>query len=59
VREDRPITFTLHPDILGRAHRLDVLRRVIDAARALECDFAPLGRLASLHVRAQPRGLSA
>jgi peptidoglycan/xylan/chitin deacetylase (PgdA/CDA1 family) len=54
TREDRPIVFTLHPDILGRAHRLDVLRRVIDAARTLDCDFAPLCRLASLHVGAQP-----
>ncbi len=32
--EARPLTFTLHPEILGRPHRADVLRRVLeDAAR--------------------------
>jgi peptidoglycan/xylan/chitin deacetylase (PgdA/CDA1 family) len=31
---DRPLTLTLHPDILGRPSRLDILRRVLeDAAR--------------------------
>jgi peptidoglycan/xylan/chitin deacetylase (PgdA/CDA1 family) len=59
TREDRPITFTLHPDILGRAHRLDVLRRVVDAARTLDCDFATLGRLASLHVPPERSGRDA
>jgi peptidoglycan/xylan/chitin deacetylase (PgdA/CDA1 family) len=56
VREDRPITFTLHPDILGRAHRLDVLRRLLDAARALDCNFVTLGLLASLHACEQRCG---
>ena len=57
AREDRPITFTLHPDILGRPHRLDVLRRVLDAARRLGCEPVRLSRLASLHVRDQQRRL--
>jgi peptidoglycan/xylan/chitin deacetylase (PgdA/CDA1 family) len=49
VREGRPVTLTLHPEILGRAHRLDVLRRVLDAADALGCAVEPLGRIASAH----------
>jgi len=38
-REERQITVTLHPEILGRAHRIDVLRRLLDAAagQAIEC----------------------
>jgi peptidoglycan/xylan/chitin deacetylase (PgdA/CDA1 family) len=38
-REDRHTTVTCHPEILGRAHRIDVLRRVLDAAagQAIEC----------------------
>jgi peptidoglycan-N-acetylglucosamine deacetylase len=32
--EDRHITYTLHPEILGRPHRLDVLRRLLDAVPA-------------------------
>jgi peptidoglycan-N-acetylglucosamine deacetylase len=32
AREDRHTTLTCHPEILGRAHRIDVLRRVLDAA---------------------------
>jgi peptidoglycan-N-acetylglucosamine deacetylase len=31
--ERRAITYTLHPEILGRPHRLDLLRRLLDAAR--------------------------
>ena len=57
VREDRPITFTLHPDILGRPHRIDVLRRLLDTARALGCDFAPLRGIASAHVGDQRRSV--
>jgi peptidoglycan/xylan/chitin deacetylase (PgdA/CDA1 family) len=39
AREDRHVTFTCHPEILGRAHRIDVLRRLLDAAgeRGLAC----------------------
>lgn len=33
LAEDRHVTYTLHPEILGRAHRLDVLRAVLDDAR--------------------------
>jgi peptidoglycan/xylan/chitin deacetylase (PgdA/CDA1 family) len=59
VREDRPITFTLHPEILGRAHRLDVLRRVLESARALGCAVRTLGRIASAHAVEQDRGVDA
>jgi peptidoglycan-N-acetylglucosamine deacetylase len=31
-REDRHVTFTCHPEIIGRAHRIDVLRRLLEAA---------------------------
>jgi peptidoglycan/xylan/chitin deacetylase (PgdA/CDA1 family) len=31
-REARHTTITCHPEILGRAHRVDVLRRLLDAA---------------------------
>jgi peptidoglycan/xylan/chitin deacetylase (PgdA/CDA1 family) len=56
AREERPIVFTLHPDILGRPHRLDVLRRVLDAARSLGSEPVRLNRLASLHAgEQQPR----
>ena len=47
AREHRPITFTLHPDILGRPHRLDVLARMLDAAQSRGCAAVPLSRLAS------------
>ena len=33
--EVRPLTFTLHPEILGRPSRIDALRRVLDDARRL------------------------
>jgi peptidoglycan-N-acetylglucosamine deacetylase len=33
--EVRPLTFTLHPEILGRPSRIDVLRRILDDARRL------------------------
>ena len=33
--ERRHVTYTLHPDILGRPHRLDVLRRLLDLAAQL------------------------
>jgi peptidoglycan/xylan/chitin deacetylase (PgdA/CDA1 family) len=33
-RESRHVTITCHPEILGRAHRLDVLRWLLDAAAA-------------------------
>ena len=34
-RESRLTTVTCHPEILGRAHRIDVLRRLLDEAAAL------------------------
>ena len=57
--EDRPITFTLHPDILGRPHRIEVLRRILDLARTLGATFEPLGRVASRHLGEQQPGLDA
>jgi peptidoglycan/xylan/chitin deacetylase (PgdA/CDA1 family) len=33
--EARPLTLTLHPEILGRPHRIDVLRRALEDARTL------------------------
>jgi peptidoglycan-N-acetylglucosamine deacetylase len=32
--ESRPVTITLHPEILGRPHRVDLLRDVLDHAAA-------------------------
>jgi peptidoglycan/xylan/chitin deacetylase (PgdA/CDA1 family) len=34
--EARPVTLTLHPEILGRPHRAEILRLVLDLARRLE-----------------------
>jgi peptidoglycan/xylan/chitin deacetylase (PgdA/CDA1 family) len=34
AEERRPITVTLHPEILGRPHRVSLLRRVLDHAQA-------------------------
>ena len=34
--EERAITLTLHPEILGRPHRAEILRRVLEHADALE-----------------------
>jgi peptidoglycan/xylan/chitin deacetylase (PgdA/CDA1 family) len=38
-RESRHTTVTCHPEILGRAHRIDVLRRLLDvaASQAIPC----------------------
>jgi peptidoglycan/xylan/chitin deacetylase (PgdA/CDA1 family) len=35
AEEERLITLTLHPDILGRPHRIDVLRRILEHAESL------------------------
>jgi peptidoglycan/xylan/chitin deacetylase (PgdA/CDA1 family) len=45
--ERRPLTLTLHPEILGRPHRADVLRRVLELAR--RCALTPVrhGELAA------------
>lgn len=41
--EERRTTITCHPEILGRAHRVDVLRRVLDAAAGLELSIVAHG----------------
>jgi peptidoglycan/xylan/chitin deacetylase (PgdA/CDA1 family) len=41
-REQRHLTITCHPEILGRGHRVDVLRRLLDAAD----DVVPHGDVA-------------
>lgn len=43
--EDRPLTCTLHPEILGRAHRLDVLRSLLDYASELRAPVRTHGEL--------------
>jgi peptidoglycan/xylan/chitin deacetylase (PgdA/CDA1 family) len=45
-REDRHTTITCHPEILGRAHRVDVLRRLLDAAAGQEIACTPHGDVA-------------
>lgn len=45
--EERPLTLTLHPDILGRGHRVDVLRRVLAFAADLELAIVTHGELAA------------
>jgi peptidoglycan-N-acetylglucosamine deacetylase len=44
--EERHTTITCHPEILGRAHRVDVLRRVLDAAAGLELPIVAHGDVA-------------
>jgi peptidoglycan/xylan/chitin deacetylase (PgdA/CDA1 family) len=46
-RERRPLTVTLHPEILGRPHRLDVLRWLLDAATLDEVPIVTHGELAA------------
>ena len=46
-RERRHVTFTMHPEILGRAHRIDALRRLLDAAAGLELPIVSHGAVAS------------
>jgi len=46
-REGRHITFTLHPEILGRAHRVDVLRRLLDTAAGMDVAVVPHGAVAA------------
>lgn len=47
IDEDRPLTVTLHPEILGRPHRVDVLRRLLDAACAAGLELVTHGTVAS------------
>jgi peptidoglycan/xylan/chitin deacetylase (PgdA/CDA1 family) len=44
--EDRALTLTLHPEILGRPHRADVLRRALEAAGELGLEPVSHGTLA-------------
>jgi peptidoglycan/xylan/chitin deacetylase (PgdA/CDA1 family) len=46
-RERRHVTFTMHPEILGRAHRSDVLRRLLDAAAGMDVPVIPHGEVAA------------
>jgi peptidoglycan/xylan/chitin deacetylase (PgdA/CDA1 family) len=46
--EHRPLTVTLHPEILGRPHRADVLRRLLDAAATAGVPVLRHGELAPL-----------
>jgi peptidoglycan/xylan/chitin deacetylase (PgdA/CDA1 family) len=46
-REDRHLTITCHPEILGRGHRVDVLRRLLDAAAADGLRSVPHGEVAA------------
>jgi peptidoglycan/xylan/chitin deacetylase (PgdA/CDA1 family) len=45
--ERRAITLTLHPEILGRPHRVDVLRRVLERARRRALEPVTHRRLAA------------
>ncbi|WP_053226457.1 polysaccharide deacetylase family protein [Solirubrobacter soli] len=49
--ERRAITLTLHPEILGRPHRADILRRVLDLARELGFEAVTHGALAAETIR--------
>jgi peptidoglycan-N-acetylglucosamine deacetylase len=46
-RDRRHVTFTLHPEILGRAHRIDTLRRLLDAATGMDVPVVPHGTVAA------------
>jgi peptidoglycan-N-acetylglucosamine deacetylase len=45
-REDRHTTITCHPEIVGRAHRIDVVRRLLDAAAGQGIACVPHGDVA-------------
>jgi peptidoglycan/xylan/chitin deacetylase (PgdA/CDA1 family) len=42
-RDRRHVTFTLHPEILGRAYRIDVLRRLLDRVAGAGVPVVPHG----------------
>jgi peptidoglycan-N-acetylglucosamine deacetylase len=46
-RDRRHVTFTLHPEILGRAHRIDVLRRLLDTVAGMDVPVVPHGAVAA------------
>jgi peptidoglycan-N-acetylglucosamine deacetylase len=47
AHEGRPLTVTMHPEILGRPHRADVLRRLLELAERLRVEVVTHGTLAS------------
>jgi peptidoglycan/xylan/chitin deacetylase (PgdA/CDA1 family) len=47
VAEERLLTVTLHPEILGRPHRVAVLERLLDRARELRCPTVTLAAAAA------------
>jgi peptidoglycan/xylan/chitin deacetylase (PgdA/CDA1 family) len=53
--EDRAITLTLHPEILGRPHRAGVLRQVLELADALDLRPATHGDLVTRFRPPAPR----
>ena len=46
-RDRRHVTFTLHPEILGRAHRVDVLRRLLDTVCGMDVPVVTHGAVAA------------
>ena len=52
--ERRPVTVTLHPEILGRPHRVDLLRRVLDHAAGRGMPALTHGEVATRCRRAAP-----
>jgi hypothetical protein len=40
------LTVCMHPQVIGRAHRIAMLDRFIDVGRRLSVRFAPLGDVA-------------
>ena len=46
-RDRRHVTFTLHPEILGRAYRIDVLRRLLDAVTGMDLPVLAHGAVAA------------
>lgn len=51
AQEARPVTVTLHPEILGRPHRIDQLRRVLDHAAARGIPALTHGEVAATSAR--------
>jgi len=47
AREERPLIVTLHPEILGRHHRLAILERLLEQADAMQLPAKPLARIAA------------
>ena len=57
LAERRPVVFTLHPEVLGRPHRIDLMRALLDEVRSRGTRIAPLCELAdSFDDAPAPRG---